>query len=136
MTLPGGYKVRTSTGIWAVVAALGLGVAIVVAVVITGGVTAVSTPWIVSILGLIATTVPSILAMLSAGDVKAKLDNGHIQSEVTKALESNQVITRDGPAATAALLALKQLLEQNTQVTKENTETVREANGNGGGQAL
>lgn len=94
------------------------------------------------VIGLLVTTVPSLVAAVFSERAAKDIRNGVLTEKVVKgtkqALQEHGVVVRDGPAATAALTALAQILEKNTQVTEKNTQ-IQEQNGgddNGGGSTV
>lgn len=75
-----------------------------------------STPLLVSLLGIIASTVPSLLAAQRADQVARDVRNGVLTEKVTEgtktAIEESGVLTRHGPVASASLEALTALLAE------------------------
>ena len=72
--------------------ALLLGLAVVAAMIVgvafsPGGFSTATTPVVVSILGICASTVPSVLALLKADEVHKDMHNGVITDKVREALD-------------------------------------------------
>ena len=93
---------------------------------------------ITTLLANVFTVIPAILALSKTEQVHHDLKNGLIEDKVSNALESHGVVTRDGPAVDLTMRALTTLLEQNqrmvqqnTQVTTENTELIRNGDNDG-----
>lgn len=84
-----------------------------------------TTPVFMSVIGLILTTIPSLIAAGFAERASRDIRNGVVEEKAKdgakQALVEHQVITRDGPAMTLAMSALASLLEKNTSATQANT---------------
>jgi uncharacterized membrane protein len=84
-----------------------------------------TTPVLISIVGLIATTVPSLIAAAYAERTNRDIRNGVVEEKVKsatkEALVEHQVVTRDGPFVGASTQALLDLLAQRhgTQTTAD-----------------
>ena len=93
-----------------------------------------------TIVGLIVTTVPSLIAAGYAERIGQDIRNGVLHEKVkdatTQALDETGVtaaVAASPPEATAtALRALSALLEHNAKVTIENTTAIHESEGNHG----
>lgn len=92
-----------------------------------------STPVFISVMGLILTTVPSLLAAAFAERTARDVRNGVVEEKVRngahQAMREAGVITREGPAVTLAMESLAALLKQNTKVTEDNTAATEADNG-------
>lgn len=86
-------------------------------------------PSLTIVIGLIATSVPSLIAAVFSEKASRDIRNGVVEAKVKsgtiKALEETQVMTRNGPVATAQLEALAALIKHNTEVTQRNTDTTQ-----------
>lgn len=86
----------------------------------------------VVVLGFILSTLPSVIASFSAERTARDVRNGILVDKVkegaTHALNESGVVIRND----AELRALAALLQQNTQVTKENTQHLIEVDGEHG----
>jgi hypothetical protein len=77
------------------------------------------------ILGIIASTLPSLVAALyserTARDVRNGVAREQAKQGAAEAIEDAGVLTRSGPVVTTELRALQRLLEANTAATTINT---------------
>jgi len=85
-----------------------IGAALVVVIIVTG--TTNAGPYIAGLLGLIATTIPALLALYKSEITQNTLTDGVLVSQVTE-------------GATKAIVesTVQRMLEQNTQALKVNT---------------
>jgi hypothetical protein len=102
----------------AVVVILGIAGAVIVGLAVSGGgLNSNATPIVVSMLAIVSSTVPSILALVKVESVHNDLKNGLLvdkaQEGAEKAIISQNVVTRDGPTVAATLAALSQVLQSN-----------------------
>lgn len=121
-----------------VVALVTLAVALVTAISFGSGVNDKNTPLITMVLGLIATAVPSVIALLKVGSVQHDIRNGVLREKVrqgiAQALEETAVRTTNGGDDTHPLIlggptlidSFAQLLEE-----KLREQDTRKDNGNG-----
>lgn len=104
-------------GVVAVIAICG---AVIVALSLGKGLDSHATPLVVSLLGIVATAVPSMLAAVKSDRVSRDVRNGVVveasRKGATKAIQEQQVMTRVGPAVTAELAALTELVLTNRQI--------------------
>jgi len=139
----------------ALVAALSL-TALVVGLVgvlaVTDSLTETATPLVVSLISLVAGTVPGLVAATYAerasrdirnGTVVAKAKEGAVQAlqdpaaltqvrhqvreGATQALEEAQVVTRTGPVVTAEVAALAELVRLTRDIHDQNTQLRKDA---------
>lgn len=85
-----------------------------------------TTPVFLSLIGLIVTTVPSLIAAAYAERVSKDVRNGVVEAKtktaVKEALNEHQVVTRDGPFVAASTEALLRVLADRG-VTPTPTDT-------------
>lgn len=88
----------------------------------------------ITVIGLVANSIPSILALLKSEATQNDLRNGVVKNNVKDAIEEAHVITTESPlvaessqTTNAALRALTQLLETNTAATRASTQALNEA---------
>lgn len=85
------------------------------------------------LLGLLVTTIPSVVSSLYAERASRDIRNGVVVDKVKEgtkqAIAESQVVTRTGPVVSAELRALSRLLEANTAATETNTETLKNNEG-------
>lgn len=105
-----GRNVPGAAIIGAVVTLVGIAAGVVVALARNHSLDEKSTPLVVTIIGLVASTIPSLLAMLYAGRASSDLRNGTVVEKVkqgtAEVLQETGVVTRTGPTATATTAAL------------------------------
>jgi len=78
--------------VWSIVTVIGIAAAVVIGtVVVSGGITSDSTPWIGALLALIASTVPALIAMVSSLNVEEKVNNGFLAHKVAEAMNTTGV---------------------------------------------
>jgi hypothetical protein len=83
-----------------------------------------STPILTVVLGFLATTVASLVAIIKVDSISHELRNGLIETKVNNAIDNKQVVTRDGPVVTSATNALIKILEANGVVDPAKTDAV------------
>lgn len=85
------------------------------------------------LLGLLVTTIPSVVSSLYAERASRDIRNGVVVEKVKEgtkqAISESQVVTRTGPVVSAELRALSRLLEANTAATTTNTEAIKNNEG-------
>jgi hypothetical protein len=90
----------------------------------------------ITVIGLIVSTLPSLIASFFAERTSRDVRNGVLVDKVAEgtaqAIKSEGVVVRDGPVVSAELRALSALLQQNTRITKENTAHLIEVDGGEG----
>lgn len=93
----------------------------IVALAIGGGLTDQSTPLVVTLVGLVVSTVPSLIAAAFAERASKDIRNGTVVAKAkegaVEAIRQEQVVTRDGPVVTLQMQALARLLEEPHSVT-------------------
>lgn len=99
------------------VVSLILGVcATLVGLALAGELDETSTPLVVSLIGIVVTTVPAVLGMAYSERVSRDVRNGVLVKQTkegaAQAIAEQQVMTRTGPVATAELAALTHLLQE------------------------
>jgi len=86
---------------------------------------------VTTLIGLLATTIPSIVSSLFSERASRDIRNGVLVEKVKQgaeqAIEESQVIRRDGPVVAAELAALARLLEVNTNATQTNTQQLQDS---------
>lgn len=104
-------------GVVALIAILG---AVIVALSLGKGLDSKATPLVVSLLGIVATAVPAMLGAMKADRASRDIRNGVVVEKVrqgaTQAIQEQQVMTRVGPAVTAEMAALTELVLTNRQI--------------------
>lgn len=114
---------KSSTPFYAMICIVVMIVAAVVLLLFSNPATA---PSLTIVIGLIVTSIPSLVAAFHAERASRDIRNGVVVEKVkqgaTQAIEESQVLTRTGPVATASLTALTRLLETNTAATLLNTQ--------------
>ena len=132
---PGGNFPRTA--LMAAAALVGLTVALVAILAVTGSLDDRSTPRVLSIGGMVVTMVPGLVAAtyserasrdIRNGTVVAKAKEGAVQAlhdpqalaqvrqAAGEALEDKQIVTRVGPVVTAEVAALAELVKVNRDI--------------------
>lgn len=90
----------------------------------------------VMVLGLIVSTIPSLIASFSAERTARDVRNGVLVEKVkegaTHAINESGVVVSNGPIVDAQLRALSALLQQNTRVTQTNTQHLLEVDSEDG----
>jgi hypothetical protein len=130
-----GNKIQPSTIIFAVVTLAVLAGALFFGLAVTNHLDANSTPILTVVLGFLATTVASLVAIIKVDSISHELRNGLISDKVNTVIDDRQVVTRDGPVVTSATQALIKLLEVNGVVDPGKTQAVidnAEKGGNNG----
>lgn len=122
-------QVPRVSGIVGVVAVLSVVAAVIVALSITGSLNNRSTPLVVTLLSVVSTTIPALLAMAYSERAARDIRNGVVREQVRRgsreAIRDEQVITRDGPVVTAELAALTELLTANRISLDLNTAAIQ-----------
>lgn len=84
---------------------------------------------IMIVLGLIVTTLPSLVASIFAERASRDIRNGVLEekakSGAAQAIQEQQVLVRTGPVVSTELAALSRLLEANTAATQTNTNVLQ-----------
>src|SRR3954462_3113082 len=119
-----GNKIQPSTIIFAVVTLAVLAGALFFGLAVTNHLDANSTPILTVVLGFLATTVASLVAIIKVDSISHELRNGLISDKVNTVIDDRQVVTRDGPVFTSATQALIKLLEVNGVVDPGKTKAV------------
>lgn len=119
-----GNKIQPSTIIFAVIALAVLAAGLFLGLAVTNHLDANSTPILTVVLGFLATTVTSLLAIIKVDSISHELRNGLISTKVSDTIDAKQVVTRDGPVVTSATQALIKILEANGVVDPMKTQAV------------
>jgi hypothetical protein len=119
-----GNKIQPSTIIFAVVMLAVLAGGLFFGLAVTNHLDANSTPILTVILGFLATTVASLVAIIKVDSISHELRNGLISDKVGGVIDDKAVVTRDGPVVTSATNALIKLLEVNGVVDPNTTASV------------
>lgn len=82
-----GQRINSTAVLVSVVAMVALASAVLLGVALTGKVDAKNTPLIVTVLGLIASTIPSVLALLRVDATRRDLHNGLIPEKVIEGVQ-------------------------------------------------
>lgn len=128
--MPRNYRISAFGTVVALIAIIG---AVVVGLSLDHGLNSDTTPLITALLAIIGTTVPSILALIKTESVQNDIRNGVLKEKVkqgtTEALIEHQVVTRDGPAITVQIQALKSVIESNQALLHKLIEQDDKDNG-------
>jgi hypothetical protein len=124
ITVVNGNKIQPSTIIFAVVTLAVLAGALFFGLAVTNHLDANSTPILTVVLGFLATTVASLVAIIKVDSISHELRNGLISTKVSDTIDAKQVVTRDGPVVTSATQALIKILEANGVVDPSKTQAV------------
>lgn len=113
--MSGNTPVRVNLPLASLVTAVTLvAIAVVALILVKPG--AETTPVLISIVGLIVSTVPSLIAAAYSERTSRDIRNGVVEAKMKtaarQALEEHQVLTRDGPFVGASTQALLDLLAQ------------------------
>jgi hypothetical protein len=119
-----GTKIQTGTIILAVVALATVAAGLFLGLAVTNHVDSNTTPILTVVLGFLATTVASLIAVIKVDSISHELRNGLITDKVNGAIDAKQVVTRDGPVVTSATNALIKILEANGVVDPAKTQAV------------
>jgi hypothetical protein len=120
---------KKSTILWVIVTIIGAVAAVTIAG-IAFGLDEKTTPIVVTVLGIAASVLPSVLALIKVDQVHTEVTNGNMERKILagaeKAIENKEVLTRDGPVVSTQLAAIQHLLE-----TRE-AKDIRRDESNGG----
>lgn len=121
-------QVPRVAGIVAAVALLAIVAAVVVALSITKALDNRSTPLVVTLLSIVGTAFPALVAAAYSERAARDIRNGVVREQVRRgsreAIRDEQVVTRDGPVVTAELAALTELLAANRISLDLNTQAM------------
>ncbi len=70
---------------------------------------------VIVLIGVIATSVPSLIAVAFSESGARMLRGGRVKEQVREVLQEEQVVTRTGPVITAELAALRDLLREHDE---------------------
>lgn len=119
-----GARISVTTIVLAVVSLALIAAGLFFGLAVTNHLDSESTPILTVVLGFLATTITSIIALGKVDSISHDLRNGLIENKVGNAIDNKQVITRDGPAVTTTMAALIKLLEVNGVVDPSKTSQV------------